>query len=320
MEPFSVVLITHAFTFFLGLVVSKVHNNSQGFLNPLLSNLSQIKSGLSDWFSFGRSRAAKANRLLDQVSVELLDRYQVEEKYDKSTWQRKAYDDFTGALVAKDKIFPCIYGTKGYKANELDFLFLESEDLNNLEIAKVGAKAIVEYHKILQSRGRNISLVLLCPPPKIERSVEEYHKIFWSFLKRLRQLDPKPWPKKIPHDTQNRQWCMNFDGLEAFFAVLTPAHKQRRSRSAPNFAMVYQPRMIFDVIFKDPRYRESATRTVRGLVDKYDEIPHSPDISDYAREGTTESRQYFLLDKNETAHCPYDDLEMAAQKDKLNMA
>lgn len=222
-----------------------------------MSNVSQIQADLSDWFSFGRSRAAKANRLLGQISVELLDRfvsrpnpspndltnlmissYQVEGKYNKSTWQRKAYDDFTGALVAKDKIFPCIYGTKGYKANELDFLFLESEDLNNLEIAKVGAKAIVEYHKILQSRGRNISLALLCPPPKVERSVEECHKIFWPFLKRLRQLDPKPWPKKIPHDTQDRQWCMNFDGLEAFFAVLTPAHKQRRSRSAPNFAMV----------------------------------------------------------------------------------
>lgn len=75
MEPFSLVLITHAFTFFLGLVVSKVHNKSHGFLKPLLSNLSQIQSDLSDWFSFGRSRAAKANRLLGQVSVELLDRF-----------------------------------------------------------------------------------------------------------------------------------------------------------------------------------------------------------------------------------------------------
>lgn len=241
----------------------------------------------------------------------------MEERYGAGTWQRQAYDDFTGALIAKDKIFPCIYGTKGYKANELDFLFLDSENLNDLDIAKVGAKAIVEYHKVLKSRGRNISLVLLCPPPTVERSVEEYHKLFWSFLKRLRQLDPKPWPAKIPHETLDRMWCMNFDGMEAFFAVLTPAHKQRLSRHAPNFAMVYQPRLIFDVIFKDARYRESATKTVRGLVDKYDKIPHSPDISDYAIEGTTESRQYFLLDKNEPAQCPYENLDAAARGEQL---
>ena len=246
-------------------------------------------------------------------------RYQVEEKYSTGSWQRQAYDDFTGALVAKDKIFPCIYGTKGYKANELDFVFLESEDLSNLEIAKVGAKSIVEYHKVLKNRGRNISLVLLCPPPTIERSVEEYHKLFWAFLKRLRQLDPKPWPTKIPHNTFDRQWCMNFDGLEAFFAVLTPAHQQRLSRHAPNFAMVYQPRMIFDIIFKDARYRESATKTVRGLVDKYDKIPRSPDISDYAIEGTTESRQYFLLDKNEPASCPYDNLSATTPKEEMDL-
>lgn len=212
--------------------------------------------------------------------------------------------------MARDKVFPCIYGTKGYKSNELDFMFLDSENLHEVEVAKFGAKAIVEYHKILNTRGRNISLVLLCAPPTIERSVEEYHHLFWTFMKRLRDLDPQTWPAKIPHDTSDRTWCMNFDGLEAFFAVLTPAHRQRLSRFAPNFAMVYQPRVIFDVVFKDARYRESATKMVRGLVDKYDHIPHSPDISDYALEGTTESRQYFLLDKNEPAICPYDDLSV----------
>ncbi|KAI0140718.1 YqcI/YcgG family-domain-containing protein [Pestalotiopsis sp. NC0098] len=222
-------------------------------------------------------------------------------------------DDFTGVLVAKDKIFPCIYGTKGFKANELDFVFLPSEDLNDIDVAKIGAKAILEYHKILSSRGRNISLVLMCPPPTSEKSVDQYHASFWSFLKRLRQLDPQPWPTKIPHDTSHQKWCMTFDNTEAFFAVLTPAHKQRLSRSAANFAMVYQPRYIFDVIFKDARYRESATKMVRELVDKFDQIPHSPDISDYGLNGTTESRQYFLLDENSPSASPYEDLDVAAR-------
>jgi uncharacterized protein len=162
--------------------------------------------------------------------------------------------------------------------------------------------------------------VLICPPPEPEKlgTVDRYHLLFWSLLKRLRQLDPQPWLSTVPQDPSHRQWCMNFDGLEAFFAVLTPAHRARLSRSAPNFAIVYQPRHIFDVIFKDARYRESATRMVRALVDKYDSpLPHSPDISDYGREGTTESRQYFLLDENVSSESPYMSLQTAAEDDPL---
>lgn len=236
-------------------------------------------------------------------------RYQVELTYPQGTWQRQAYDDFVGALISPSKTFPCVYGTKGFKANELDFVFLDSEELGSAATAKLGAKAILEYHQVLEGRGRNISLVMLCPPPERERSVHEYHDAFWAFLHRLRQLDPKPWPAQIPRATGHVKWCMNFDGVEAFFAVLTPAHRQRLSRHAPNFAMVYQPRYIFDAVFKNARYRESATKMIRGLVDRYDEIPHSPEISDYGLPGTTESRQYFLLDENVPSKCPYESLD-----------
>ncbi|KAF4636623.1 hypothetical protein G7Y89_g1461 [Cudoniella acicularis] len=274
------------------------------------------KSLTPSMFNFSTGKTTHPSQPLSPIpSTNTTSRYQVEETYSTDTWQRQAYDDFTRALIAKDKTFPCIYGTKGYKSNELDFLFLSSEDLNDIETAKVGAKAILEYHKILHKRGRNISLVLICPPPTKERTVEEYHLLFWSFLKRLRQLDPQPWPENIPHNTEDEKWCMNFDGKEAFFAVQTPAHKQRLSRFAPNFAIVYQPRFIFDVVFKDPRYRESATKMVRGLLDRYDAIERSPDISDYAVEGTTESRQYFLLDRNVAAVCPYERLDVAANEE-----
>lgn len=232
------------------------------------------------------------------------------QKYNTDTWQRQAYESFATTLCAKDRIFPCIYGTKGYKANELDFLFLESENLSDVEIAKFGAKGIVEYHKGASTRGRNTSLVIMTPPPVVERSVDEYHKLFWSFLWRLRKLDPKPWPQRIPENTSDQHWCFNFDDTQAFIAVLTPAHQQRLSRYAPNMCMIYQPRYLFEVLFSSEKNRISATKTVRNLVDKYDLIPHSPDVSDYALPGSTESRQYFLLDENETANCPYPSLEV----------
>ncbi|KAI6281064.1 hypothetical protein MCOR03_000648 [Pyricularia oryzae] len=295
------IIITHAFVLFLGINFKRFY----GFV----VHLPRYASGLKSRFLYSqRGNATSANALAD-VKVELLDRYQVELTYPQGTWQRQAYDDFVGALISPSKTFPCVYGTKGFKANELDFVFFDSEELGSAATAKLGAKAILEYHQVLEGRGRNISLVMLCPPPERERSVHEYHDAFWAFLHRLRQLDPKPWPAQIPRATGHVKWCMNFDGVEAFFAVLTPAHRQRLSRHAPNFAMVYQPRYIFDAVFKNARYRESATKMIRGLVDRYDEIPHSPEISDYGLPGTTESRQYFLLDENVPSKCPYESLD-----------
>lgn len=180
-----------------------------------------------------------------------------------------------------------------------------------MDVVMVAAKAIVEYHKQVRSRGRNTSLVLMAPPPAVERTVEDYHKLFWSFLHRLHTLDPKPWPKDVPFDTEAERWCFNFDDTAAFFAVLTPAHRQRQSRYSANMCMVYQPRYIFDRLFTSEKNRASATKVVRDLVDQYDEIPHSPDVSNYAAPGSTESRQYFLLDENKTAACPYKSLEFA---------
>ncbi|KAI6358804.1 hypothetical protein MCOR25_007240 [Pyricularia grisea] len=294
-------IITHVLVLFIGIHFRRLSSY-------LVDHLCYARLWKSR-FSYSKSGNATSVDALANIKVELLDRYQVEVKHPQGTWQRQAYDDFVGALTNPAKKFPCIYGTKGFKANELDFVFLDSEELGNMATSKQGARAILEYHKILDSRGRNISLVMLCPPPKRERTVQEYHDTFWSFLHRLRQLDPKPWPAKIPRNTGHVKWCMNFDGIEAFFAVLTPAHRQRLSRHAPNFAMVYQPRYIFDIVFKNARYRESATKMIRGLVDQYDQIPHSPEISDYGLPGSTESRQYFLLDENVPSKCPYKTLD-----------
>lgn len=211
--------------------------------------------------------------------------------------------------MARDRIFPCIYGTKGFKANELSYLFLDSEELYETANVEKAAKGILDYHTQARDMGHNTSLVIFAAPPTKERTVDDYNTIFWRFLKQLRKYDPKPWPKDIPQETQAQKWCFVFDDTPSFIGVLTPAHRQRLSRHTKNLCMVYQPRYLFDALFSTNKSRNAATATVRGLVDKYDAIPRSPDISDYALPGTTESRQYFLLDENVSAVCPYDSLE-----------
>lgn len=209
-------------------------------------------------------------------------------------------------MVAKDRIFPCIYATKGYKENDLRFMFLASEDVSERRNVGLIARAILAYVPTSHDYGLNTSLVILTPNSDKNRSVDDYHKLFWAFLKSLRQLDPKPWPANISEDTDDPRWCFCFDGKPAFMAVLTPAHERRHSRYLPYFCLVYQPRWIFELLLSTQQKREMALKTVRGLINKYDDpLTHSPDMSNFGDPGTTESRQYFILDENKTAFCPY---------------
>lgn len=51
--------------------------------------------------------------------------------------------------------------------------------------------------------------------------------------------------------------------------------------------------------------RNHATTTVRVLPKDYDDIEINPDLSDYGKPGTSESRQLTLLDENKPSECPY---------------
>ena len=70
-----------------------------------------------------------------------------------------------------------------------------------------------------------------------------------------------------------------------------------------------QPKWVFDNLFATPEKRRAAVQAVRKLMPAYDEVEPSPDLSAYGTEGTTEAHQYYLLDENKTACCPYDDMD-----------
>ena len=236
-------------------------------------------------------------------------RYQVESAYPVQTWQRQAYDSFVATLVAKSLVFPCIYATKGFKANEQRFLFLDSDDLSSASNVSAVAWALIDYLPQSYQLGPNTSLVILCNTSQHPRSVQAYHDAYWSFLKSLRALDPKPWPADFPEKIDTDNWCFCFNGIPTFTVVQTPAHEQRQSRYAPNLSVVIQPKWIFDVLFSTPKKRTGALKTVRELLRDYDSIPVSPDLKNYGDEGSRESQQYFLLDENKTALCPYETLK-----------
>lgn len=230
----------------------------------------------------------------------------VERKYASDTWERQAYDVFASKMSAKANIFPCLYGSKGYKDNNLLYLFLPSDNVAKKEVAEICARAICAYNRVAEACGPNTTLVILTPSSGTNRTVDDYQKLFWALLKELRKLDSEPWPKEITENTDSEYWRFCFDNQSAFWAVFTPAHIQRHSRHLPNFCLVYQPSWTLDRLLNTDAKRKSITKKIRGLVDEYDHpLICSPDVSNYGELGTTESREYYLLDENKTAVCPY---------------
>ena len=245
---------------------------------------------------------------LSPYSAKRTYRYQVESVYPNKTWQRKSYDSFVASLVAKSPVFPCFYATKGFKANEQRSLFLPSDDLSSSSNVSAVALALMDYLPQSRQLGVNTSLVILCNQSQRFRSIQDYQDIYWSFLKSLRLLDAVPWPADFPEEIDSDKWCFCVNGIPTFTVVQTPAHEQRQSRYAPNLRVIIQPKWIFDVLFSTPRKRAGALKTVRELLRDYDSVPLSPCLKNYGEEGSRESQQYFLLDENVPALCPYETL------------
>lgn len=167
-------------------------------------------------------------------------RADVEEQFDHNTWQRAAYEDYVRILLDKQRIFPCIYATKGYNGDEQRFVFADSDDLSTSKNIRALAQALSSYLPKSRALGPNTSLVLLCKLNPTPRAIEEYHSEFWKLLDGVAQLDNVPWPSHIPKDVDTDNWCFCYNGQPFFSVVQTPAHQVRQSRHAPGLTIVFQ--------------------------------------------------------------------------------
>lgn len=189
-------------------------------------------------------------------------------------------------------------------------MFIDSDDLSDPRHIRSLAKGLSTYLPQAHQLGPNTSLVLLAKQNDINtRTVEDYNNLFWELLNGLAKLDSKPWPSNIPRDIDTDRWCFCFGGEQFFTVIQTPAHQVRRTRYAPGLTMVFQPKWIFDILFSTDAKRAGALAKVRALLAKYDPIPVSPELKNYGDEGSRESKQYFLLDENVPAPCPYEKLD-----------
>lgn len=210
------------------------------------------------------------------------------------------------------KTFPCVYATRGFRHNEHRYVFLRSDDPSEPRNVRVLAKALETYLPESRYIGKNTSMLVVCPPGTQERSFEYYNHCFWELLRGLRIADQAAWPKDIPQSTLSSKWAFCYAGIPLFPVALTPLYQNRHSRWAPNFVIAMQPKWVFDDLLDTEQKRMAATKMVRGLLEKYDDVEISPDLTAYGTDGTSEVHQLFLRDDNEsTLECPFVDFDTA---------
>lgn len=209
-------------------------------------------------------------------------------------------------MLSSDPVpYPCVYASKGFKASEHQYLFLNSEDPRNEDNLVCLASALGQYLSTNKKLGFNTSFVVLFPRSETRKTVQQYYETYWLWLNALARMDKQPWPENVPRQLDHPKWRFCFQGIGLFSVCLTPAHELRRSRSCACFSIVFQPESVLHNLFSTPQKKQGAMSKVRNLLKDYDSVSISPDLKEYGDDTGRESQQYFLMDENAPTYNPF---------------
>ncbi len=220
-------------------------------------------------------------------------------------WARDGYAALCRALESREPGFPCIYGIRTYNEGGLRFAFLP-DDTTAAGLAELG-EALWKYVTACRDSRRFTTLVAFFPPIDGQpATLEGYRNRYWRILQWLIEHDPAPWPDDVPNDPTDPDWEFCFGGLPMFVPANLPIYAKRRSRGNPCFAILFQPRFVFDELIEQPRKLAVARQTIRARVLEFDDVPVHPTIGVYGESDNLEWKQYVLPDSSEpvTGECP----------------
>jgi uncharacterized protein len=228
---------------------------------------------------------------------------EIEKEFAEGSWQRVIHAEFVAMLDSSSRPFPCIFGVRGFRTDQLRYVFLDSIAADIPRLGCALARFIAEAREF----GEYTSLVAFTKPETV-RTLEYYHNKFWFILNELARIDPKSWPDSIPRKLDDPAWEFCFAGEPIFVVCSTPAHVTRQSRRSSSFTVSFQPRWVFDRLFRNKKAASGAVTTVRKRLLPFDMITPSRDLGPYGDAANREYKQYFLDDQNQPATCPYAEL------------
>ncbi|KAI8633604.1 YqcI/YcgG family-domain-containing protein [Xylariaceae sp. FL1651] len=211
-------------------------------------------------------------------------------------------------LLQDPQVFPCIYATKGFKANEHRCCFIELSD-STPESTIPGTKldtlaaAFDDYAQNWRQFGPMTSLVVLTPLPAADigiLSLADDRKLFWDLLRAISDRDTHPWPAHVPQATGEPAWTFIFRGERFVGLALTPRYRKRQSRFCDGFVLAFQPIEIFQDLLSTPEKMASAVGKVRTLTDSLDAVPYSKDVVAVGDGRQPVSSMFFLSDDDES--------------------
>lgn len=227
-------------------------------------------------------------------------------------WHRDALREVASRL--EDPGFPCVFSRNALRKRLLKFVFVDNGEPSGVRHLAQGLKEYVELSRewdgrldtayplvVAFSAGAFPAGAVQGPRP------EDHHAFGWKVLQGLHELDTAPWPADVDRDPNSPGWSLCFDGMPLFCNMSSPAHQKRRSRNlGEHFIMVINPRERFDVFAGDTPSGRKVRANIRGRIERYDEIPHAPQLGSYGA-GALEWFQYGLTDENaeRTDTCPF---------------
>jgi hypothetical protein len=231
----------------------------------------------------------------------------IRQSFGPDDWQYHVFKEFESTLNNNTRPFPCVFGVAGLRGGHLRFGF--SERMAADEVAPM-LRHFVQHSC---QYGKYTSLVVFARPEGV-RDVDSYREDFWNFLWALSDRDQHPWPPEYPERIDDPQWEFCFAGEPMFVVCNTPAHVARQSRRASTFMLTFQPRWVFDDILGTPDAAEQSVRQVRSRLQNYGLLPPSPELGLFGDPNNKEFRQYFLLDDNVPASCPFHTLKTTSER------
>jgi uncharacterized protein len=219
-------------------------------------------------------------------------------------WARFGYEALCRALESREPGFPCIFGVQTYREGGLRFVFIEDDT----DAAGLDALAEGLWAYVMTCREIGFTSLIAFFPPNSEDSstLEEYRKRYWAMLQWLHEHDPVPWPDGVPDDPYDPDWEFCFGGMPMFVPANLPIYAKRRSRRNPCFAILFQPRFVFDELIAQPQKLANARHLIRTRALAFDDVPVHPTIGVYGESDNLEWKQYVLPDTSEPVlgECP----------------
>ena len=214
-------------------------------------------------------------------------------------WEARRYRSFDRTMTDEESPYPCYFAVDAHEAGDLRYLFAPPVATEAGRAAV--ADGLADYLAAAPDIADLTALAVFFEPSDgADATVPEVREDVWGLLRYLRRHDPEPWPQDVPADPENPEWEFCFAGEPMFLVARAPAYERRHSRHTPHGVEVtVQPRWVFDDFGGDTPAGRAARGRIRERLSAYDDVPVSPEVGDYADEGSREWKQYVLPDGDE---------------------